>query len=273
MAVALLSMIASWIAILILRLWNLWADEQFLAAVDWLAQRHFSRWLGVALQWSSENPGSAAVVATCILILVLLVTTFAHERVLAARRESPAATAVVKVPDVIVLYDWTKDWTRDERGGLIEVPPPPFEVRNYGAPAVEVRIENIVGSIYAARFPVIPDLFEGASKLVTPAVDRVNEVVAGIARELSNLSIEELLESAYRKRQREYMNAFKAPMSDKQLAAAEKVLDKKLSISFRVTYWDRSHTRQWARTEHLSYEPDGNHAYVEHGAVVEITNG
>ena len=175
-------------------------------------------------------------------------------------------------PDVAILFDWQKYAQRGMRWE--EVPPPPFKLKNYGAPAVDVQIHPFEGGDKTATFPIVPELDD--AREVVPMVYRGDQVPTAMSRALFKQdTLADLIEAADHYREFDtFGQADEAvgerPMTEEEREAAIRAANVRLEISVRLTYWNRSGTRQWEKFETLCFEPDENRAYVRHGASVEV---
>jgi hypothetical protein len=180
-------------------------------------------------------------------------------------------------PDVSVLFSWEK-YPRDGKTPLTAngVRPPPFKIINYGAPAAEIQVHEFEAGGRMARFPLIPDL-HADPVMIDPEISAANEresVIFRVAR-LGTQTIENLLEAADRRRERESLTRIKE--SEKRMTKEgmdhiiEMELAARLDIELHVTYWNRTKTRQWEKRETLCFEPNEHRAYILHGARTEVT--
>jgi hypothetical protein len=193
------------------------------------------------------------------------------------RYEKPAAEITEWLgeaePDVSVVFSWEK-YPSGQQRTRDGVAPGPLRVVNYGeAHACEIQIGEITGGAFVATFSLIPDL--AANEIVErhPAV-RDPERDRGTFEVVTSRNIEELVESA--DRYREHTRLQEVAHAGERLTEEEmdRIVDElavRIDIEFRITYWNRKHTRRWEKTEIFAFEPNEHRAYVLHGSRREIT--
>jgi len=177
-------------------------------------------------------------------------------------------------PDVSVIFSWEK--YAGETGKAVPADgfsAPPFEIKNFGtAQASEVQVQQFAGGALVAQFPLIADLGPDESTTRKPNVIDPSARAGPVFSLLNPMDIEDLLEAADAEREhRRLKEVAKAePLAPHEIDAIVDELGERFHIAFRVTYWNREHTRQWEKLERLCYEPNDHRAYVLHGERREL---
>jgi len=186
------------------------------------------------------------------------------------KAERAAEKKVPNEPDVSVVFSWDRyafDGRRPVPGDGFK--PPPFEIANYGTGhATEVEVHDLAGGDLIAEFPLIADLASGASITRRPTVKNPTENPGIFWSQYDRKGIDDLLEAADQRRERERLQGVAQAserLTELQMNAIMGELATRIEIGFRVTYWNREHTRQWEKSERLCFEPNEHRAYILHG--------